>query len=159
MPADPVVYSAENFEPRPDQELVCTVSRGVFRDPVEWPSHHVFCSICIPGMPPIGTLRRREMSVSQLASAVPLVANMIAWLTMRCPRGDECCSSNCHLDSSESRNALCPDRGAQKRLLELSWPPSVRCPKRTVRCSRGFSLGADQLRDHDCVQELRCFIT
>ncbi|KAH7980584.1 hypothetical protein HPB49_017302 [Dermacentor silvarum] len=91
MPADPSVYSAETFEPRPDQELVCTVSRGVFREQVEWPCRHVFCSICIPGMPPIGTLHRREMSVSQLAPAVPLVANMIARLNVRCPRGGEGC--------------------------------------------------------------------
>ncbi|KAH7977804.1 hypothetical protein HPB49_003679 [Dermacentor silvarum] len=133
MPADPVFYSAENFEPRPDQELVCTVSRGVFRDPVERPSHHVFYSICIPGRLPMGTLCPREISVSQLVPAVPLVANMIARLNVRCPRGGEGCpvkvhmdSLKHHLDSSESRNALCPDYGSQKRPSELSWQLSER---------------------------------
>ncbi|KAH7951945.1 hypothetical protein HPB52_015625 [Rhipicephalus sanguineus] len=99
MPTDLAVYSVENFEPRPPQELVCTVCRGVYREPVECPCRHVFCSICIHGWlaysasPGSGScpLCRREMTVSQVVPVVPLVNNMIAHLTVRCPNREAGC--------------------------------------------------------------------
>ncbi|KAH7945260.1 hypothetical protein HPB49_008728 [Dermacentor silvarum] len=101
MPSEPAAYSVENFEPSPPQELVCTVCRGVYRDPVECPCRHVFCSTCIrdwlgrdmsPGSHSC-PICRREISMSQVVPVVPLVTNMIARLTVRCPNRDTGCTA------------------------------------------------------------------
>ncbi|XP_049272051.1 TNF receptor-associated factor 6 [Rhipicephalus sanguineus] len=176
MPTDLAVYSVENFEPRPPQELVCTVCRGVYREPVECPCRHVFCSICIHGWlaysasPGSGScpLCRREMTVSQVVPVVPLVNNMIAHLTVRCPNREAGCiakmtleSVNHHLETCEFNRALCPDCGAQMRASELSSHQLEQCSKRLVRCTRGccFSLLAERQRDHNCIYEMRNYIS
>ncbi|KAL1416551.1 hypothetical protein MTO96_027853 [Rhipicephalus appendiculatus] len=176
MPTDLAVYSVENFEPRPPQELVCTVCRGVYREPVECPCRHVFCSICIHGWlahsasPGSGScpLCRREMTVSQVVPVVPIVNNMIAHLTVRCPNREAGCiakmtleSVNHHLETCEFNRALCPDCGAQMRASELSSHQLEQCSKRLVRCTRGccFSLLAERQRDHNCIYEMRNYIS
>ncbi|KAH7951176.1 hypothetical protein HPB52_006127 [Rhipicephalus sanguineus] len=152
MPTDLAVYSVENFEPRPPQELVCTVSR------------------CVPASPGSGScpLCRREMTVSQVVPVVPLVNNMIAHLTVRCPNREAGCiakmtleSVNHHLETCEFNRALCPDCGAQMRASELSLHQLEQCSKRLVRCTRGccFSLLAERQRDHNCIYEMRNYIS
>lgn len=175
-PAELAVYSVENFEPRPPPELVCTVCRGVYRDPVECPCRHVFCSICIHGWlahspsPGSGScpLCRREMTLSQVVPVVPLVNNMIAHLTVRCPNKEAGCiakmtleSVNHHLETCEFSPVLCPDCGVQVLASELSSHQLEQCSKRMVRCTRGccFSLLAEQQREHNCIYEMRNYIS
>ncbi|XP_050035794.1 RING finger protein 151-like [Dermacentor andersoni] len=174
-PTDPALYSVENFEPRPPQELVCTVCLGVYRNPVECPCRHVFCSDCINGWLANSNgfggascpVCRRGVAAFQLVPVLPLVSNMIARLTVRCPNRDAGCTAkvtmetlNSHLGSCQFRRAPCPDCGSQIRPSELMAHRRERCSKRMVRCTRdcGLSLSADRLRDHSCVQEMRNYI-
>ncbi|XP_075547414.1 RING finger protein 151-like [Dermacentor variabilis] len=100
-PTDPALYSVENFEPRPPQELVCTVCLGVYRNPVECPCRHVFCSDCINGWLANSNgfggascpVCRRGVAAFQLVPVLPLVSNMIARLTVRCPNRDAGCTA------------------------------------------------------------------
>lgn len=173
MPLDPAVYSVENFEPRPNQELVCTVCRGVYREPVECPCRHVFCGDCIRGWLTRGCsgncpMCRRSVTLWQLVPVVPIVSNMIARLTVRCPNRSYGCYAkvpletlNRHVDSCEYRQVRCPDCGSPQRAGELNKHRRERCPKRMVHCTRdcGFSLPADRARGHSCVREMRHYIS
>lgn len=176
MPSEPAAYSVENFEPSPPQELVCTVCRGVYRDPVECPCRHVFCSTCIrdwlgrdmsPGSRSC-PICRREISMSQVVPVVPLVTNMIARLTVRCPNRDTGCTAkvameslSCHLETCEFRRAQCPDCAAPMLASELSTHRRESCSRRMARCRGdcGLNLGADTQGDRECVREMRCCIT
>lgn len=172
MPLDPAVYTVENFEPRPNQELVCTVCRGVYREPVECPCRHVFCGDCIRGWLTRGgtgncPMCRRSATLWQLVPVVPLVSNMIARLTVRCPNRQSGCyakvaleSLNRHVDTCEYRQVPCPECGSAQRACELTKHRRERCPKRMVHCTRdcGFSLPADRAREHSCVREMRNYI-
>ncbi|KAH7945259.1 hypothetical protein HPB49_008727 [Dermacentor silvarum] len=177
MPSEPATYSVDNFEPRPPQELVCTVCRGVYRDPVECPCRHVFCSICIHGWLALGPipgsgscpLCRREVSMSQVVPVVPLVTNMIARLTVRCPNRETGCTAkvaleslNHHLETCEFGRALCPDCGAPMLASELAAHrrECASMQQRMVRCTRDccFSLFSERERDQNCVHEMRSYI-
>uniref|UniRef100_A0A131YPM4 E3 ubiquitin-protein ligase NRDP1 n=1 Tax=Rhipicephalus appendiculatus TaxID=34631 RepID=A0A131YPM4_RHIAP len=175
LPTDAAIYSVENFEPRPPPELVCSVCLGVYRDPVECPCRHVFCSDCIHGWLVNGTglgagscpVCRQRSSPSQLMPVVPIVNNMIARLKVRCPNHATGCNArvamehlNHHIESCPHRRSPCPDCGVQMRASELSLHQRERCPKRQVRCDRGcgLSLSAERLSDHNCIQEMRNYI-
>lgn len=172
LPTDPAIYSAENFDPRPPNELMCTVCLGVYRDPVECPCRHVFCSDCINGWLENGTgfgagacpVCRRVTSATQLVPVLPLVNNLIARLTVRCPNHASGCSAkvsmeslNRHLESCPYSRTPCPDCGSPILPSELSVHQRERCSKRLVRCSRecGLNLTADRVRSHSCSQEMR----
>ncbi|XP_054926025.1 uncharacterized protein [Dermacentor andersoni] len=176
MPIEPAAYSVENFEPRPPEELVCTVCRGVYRDPVECPCRHVFCYNCIRdwlargSSPGSGScpMCRQDISASQVVPVVPLVTNMIARLMVRCPNRETGCeakvameSLNCHLDTCQFRQVQCSDCAAPMAASELFRHQRESCSKRMVRCRRdcGLSLRADTERDHDCVRQMRDYIT
>ncbi|XP_070392957.1 uncharacterized protein [Dermacentor albipictus] len=176
MPIEPAAYSVENFEPRPPEELVCSVCRGVYRDPVECPCRHVFCHNCIrhwlargssPGSGSCPTCGQ-DISASQVVPVVPLVTNMIARLTVRCPNRETGCkakvameSLNCHMDTCQFRRVQCADCAAPMAASELFRHQRESCSKRMVRCRRdcGLSLRADTERDHDCVRQMRDYIT
>lgn len=172
MPLDPAVYSVENFEPRPSQELVCTVCRGVYREPVECPCRHVFCGDCIRGWLTRGgtgncPMCRRSTTLWQLVPVVPIVTNMICRLTVRCPNRNHGCFAkialetlNRHVETCEFRQVPCPECGLPQRAGEVSKHRRERCPKRMVHCTRdcGFSLPADRAHEHSCVREMRHYI-
>lgn len=171
MPSEPAAYSVENFEPSPPQELVCTVCRGVYRDPVECPCRHVFCSTCIRDMSPGSSscpICHRAISVSQVVPVVPLVTNMIARLTVRCPNRETGCTAkvameslSCHLETCEFRRAQCPDCATPMLASELSTHRRESCSRRMARCRGdcGLNLGADAQSDRECVREMRYCIT
>ncbi|XP_075547588.1 uncharacterized protein LOC142582051 isoform X2 [Dermacentor variabilis] len=176
MPIEPAAFAVENFEPRPPEELVCTVCRGVYRDPVECPCRHVFCHNCIRdwlargSSPGSGScpMCRQEISASQVVPVVPLVTNMIARLTVRCPNRETGCkakvamgSLNCHMDTCQFRRVQCADCAAPMVASELFRHQRESCSKRMVRCRRdcGLSLRADTERDHDCIRQMRDYIT
>ncbi|XP_070392953.1 TNF receptor-associated factor 6-like isoform X2 [Dermacentor albipictus] len=177
MPSDAATYCVENFEPRPPQELVCTVCKGVYRDPVEGPCRHVFCSICINGWLAVGTipgtgscpLCRREMSASQVVPVVPLVNNMIARLTIRCPNRETGCSAkvaleslNHHLETCEFGRVLCPNCEApmSTSAMPAHWRECVALQQPLMRCTSDccFSLFSERQRDHNCIHEMRIYI-
>ncbi|KAH8023275.1 hypothetical protein HPB51_011718 [Rhipicephalus microplus] len=175
LPTDASVYSVDNFEPRPPQELVCSVCLGVYREPVECPCRHVFCSDCIHGWLVNGTglgagscpVCRQRCTPSQLTPVVPIVNNMIARLNVRCPNHGIGCNArvamealNRHIESCPHRRSPCPDCGVQMRTSELSVHQREQCPKRQVHCDQGcgLSVSAERLVDHNCIQELRNYI-
>lgn len=176
LPTDATIYSVENFDPRPPPELVCSVCLGVYRDPVECPCRHVFCSECIHGWLANGTglgagscpVCRQRSSPSQLMPVVPIVNNMIARLNVRCPNHATGCNAkvamedlNRHIETCPHRRVPCTNCGVQMRASELSVHQRERCSKRPVRCDRGcgLSLSAERLPDHNCIQEMRNYIT
>ncbi|KAL1482085.1 hypothetical protein MTO96_015116 [Rhipicephalus appendiculatus] len=151
----------------PPKRLCAPICQGVFRDPVECPCRHVFCSACITGYmacaPSICPICDKEVTASQLVPVVPIVVDMIAKLKVKClQRGEGCTAKvdldclNDHLKTCEFNRAVCESCGAEMLCSALSWHRSEQCQKRLVRCSRrcGFYVRADELPDHDCKQAI-----
>lgn len=165
LPADPLLYSVDNFDPRPSEELVCTVCRGVFRQPVECPCRHVFCRSCIGQWLQLQTscpVCRQETVPSSIVPVLPLVSNLVARLTTRCPNsGCEKKMSLEHLQrhakNCEWRRLQCPDCENHFRADAFTEHRRDRCPRRLVRCSAqcGFDVRAEELPIHDCCTEMK----
>ncbi|KAL1475582.1 hypothetical protein MTO96_003556 [Rhipicephalus appendiculatus] len=155
----------EDYDPRPYEELICTVCHSVLRDPVECPCRHVFCRRCI-----YEWIRKdnscpvcRKRNVTALTPVPPFVRNMVNRLKVKCRNAG--CNARMpaesflhHMSACEFHEVSCPHEACeyrcQRRLLESHMK---QCLLREVVCEKdcGLVLIRGRLKSHSCVDELK----
>ena len=141
-------YDVERFSPQNvDEELICTICRGVLEDPLQFPScEHAFCASCIHGWLhrqlscPID---RNHVTALQLKPVPRILKNLLSKLLISCENQSFGCTANVRLDGLQSHLVTC----------EFN-------PKRPVPCHQGCGLvvAFDEMKEHNCVRELNNII-
>lgn len=159
----------ENFDPLPDEELICSICRCVFYDPVECPCRHVYCRTCISSWlsrRKTCPVCRKRASTSKLQTVVPIIKNMIMKLTIHCPNIERGCKqkialeaydshiANCDYGIVQCKNANCKENFIRK---DMSKHELKECKYRTVKCRQYCSLmvPVNLIKSHSCVEELK----
>lgn len=164
------VFELDNFEPLPSEELVCSICRGVFYDPVKCPCNHVFCRPCItPWLSSNSNcpVCRKFTLNSCLTQVVPLVNNMIMNLTMHCQYAKSGCKSlirlRCYMSHVQQclyepvmcKNKSCVEIVMRKNLTEHE----QKCPFKVIKCQRcNLNISAKKIMRHNCVKRLQGLI-
>lgn len=155
----------EDYDPKPDEELICVICHSVLSEPVECHCRHVFCRRCISEW-----VRKnnscpvcRKRAVSAFMPTLPLVQNMVNRLKVKC-RNSGCDarvpaeSFANHVNSCEFHEVGCPHEACEHRCARRELESHVRqCPLREVTCEQGCGLvlTRDRLKTHSCVEELK----
>lgn len=154
----------EDYDPVPDEELICIICRSVLREPVECHCRHVFCLRCITEWVrknnncPV--CHKRAVSFQP---ALPLIRNMINRLKVKCRNAG--CNARvpaesfaAHLTTCEYHEVSCPHEACEHRCLRHLLESHVKeCPLHEVVCENGCGmvLTRDRLGTHSCVCELK----
>uniref|UniRef100_V5IIM4 Putative zinc ion binding protein n=1 Tax=Ixodes ricinus TaxID=34613 RepID=V5IIM4_IXORI len=158
--------SLEDYDPAPDEELICVVCHSVLQEPVECRCRHVFCRRCIHEWLHKNSscpVCRKRVLASSLVPALPLVQNMVSRLKVKCRSpgcGARVAVENyvAHMNACEFGEAPCPHEACEHRCPRRDLEDHVKtCPRREVACELGCDsvLSADQLTAHSCVEELK----
>ncbi|KAF8792971.1 uncharacterized protein LOC129968623 [Argiope bruennichi] len=161
-------YQADNFDPPPDEELICSVCRSVFCDPVQSPCNHVFCRTCINRWLesnrncPICRKRTTKYTVQEV---VPIVKNMIMKLTLYCHNKEKGCKEKFTLESCEGHLKVCSYekvRCSNKPCRELLMRKDLEdhelnnCLYRYIRCQTcTLKLSPNGHIKHNCIKDLK----
>ncbi|OQR75996.1 E3 ubiquitin-protein ligase NRDP1-like [Tropilaelaps mercedesae] len=127
-----------------DEELVCPICSGVLQEPVHTPQcEHAFCKECIHNWidrKPSCPIDRSAITIQQLKPVPRILRTLLARLTLSCKYAEHGCTDVVKLDGLEAHEAAC----------EFN-------PGRPVTCTEGCNLviPKDELRDHNCIKELR----
>ncbi|XP_037570887.1 RING finger protein 151 isoform X2 [Dermacentor silvarum] len=155
----------EDYDPRPDEELICVICHSVLREPVECPCRHVFCRRCISEW-----VRKnnscpvcRKRAISAFTPALPLIQNMVNRLKVKCRNAG--CDARVpaesfanHTSVCEFHEVICPHEACEHRCQRCMLESHVKqCPLREVTCDKGCGivLTRDRLNTHSCVDELK----
>lgn len=161
-------YHVDNFDPPPDEELVCSVCRGVFCDPVQSPCNHVFCRNCLTKW--LETSRtcpicRKRTTRSSVQEVVPLIRNMILKLSLHCRNSENGCSERFSLEGCESHMKVCTYemvRCKNRPCVMMFMRKDIKehelkgCPHRYVRCKTcHLKVSSRESSSHDCIKALK----
>lgn len=157
--------SLEDYDPRPDEELICVICHSVLHEPVECHCRHVFCRRCITEW-----VRKnnscpvcRKRAIAAFMPALPLLQNMLSHLKVKCrnvgcnarvPRE----SYVSHVNTCEFHEVGCPHEACEHRCPRRALDSHVaQCPLRQVTCDQGCGLvlTKGRLQAHSCVDELK----
>ncbi|XP_054720480.1 uncharacterized protein LOC129230097 isoform X2 [Uloborus diversus] len=161
-------YQVENFDPPADEELICSICRAIFCDPVQCPCNHVFCRACITKWLQTNKncpVCRKRATRSSIQDVVPLIKNMILKLILRCKNSENGCDEKFSLEACEThmraclyqmvkcKNPSCPEHLLRK---EIEDHERDKCLFRCFKCST-CSLNISKLtpRKHSCVKDLQ----
>lgn len=155
----------EDYDPRPDEELICVICHSVLHEPVECHCRHVFCRRCITEW-----VRKnnscpvcRKRAIAAFMPALPLIQNMISHLKVKC-RNAGCGarvpkeSYASHVNSCEFHEVGCPHEACEHRCARRALESHVaQCPLRQVTCDQGCGLvlTKGRLEAHSCLDELK----
>lgn len=140
-------FEVQRFQGDIDEELICSICSGVLEDPKQAPScEHAFCAECI-----MEWLRRRQtcpvdripVSINELKPVPRITKNLLARLEIKCDNEEFGCQTVVKLD-----------------LLPMHLKECEHNPKKPVSCTQGCGLTVpkDEMRDHNCVKELRTLV-
>ncbi|XP_022664110.1 E3 ubiquitin-protein ligase NRDP1-like isoform X2 [Varroa jacobsoni] len=127
-----------------DEELVCPICSGVLQEPVHTPQcEHAFCKECIHNWidrKPSCPIDRSAITIQELKPVPRILRTLLSRLTLSCKFAEHGCTEVVKLDRLESHETVC----------EFN-------PGRPVTCTEGCDLviPKDELRDHNCIKELR----
>ncbi|UYV74383.1 RNF41 [Cordylochernes scorpioides] len=152
-------YDITRFHGEVDEELICPICSGVLEEPLQksLASHlpyfqapqceHAFCKECIEewvsrGQPSC-PVDRHTMTASELQPVPRILRNLLARLSISCDNLLHGCTAVVKLDRLAAHREECPHN-----------------PKRPVACDKGCGLviPKDELKDHNCVRELRSVV-
>ncbi|KAJ9579933.1 hypothetical protein L9F63_004406 [Diploptera punctata] len=137
-------FEVNRFQGEVDEELVCPICSGVLEDPLQAPvCEHAFCRACIQewiSRQPTCPVDRQPITSAQLRPVPRILRNLLSRKSFHRDYG---CTSVMKLDSLSSHLEECEHN-----------------PKRPVPCEQGCGLviPKDELKDHNCVKELRALI-
>ncbi|XP_063240199.1 E3 ubiquitin-protein ligase NRDP1 isoform X2 [Bacillus rossius redtenbacheri] len=140
-------FELNRFQGEVDEELVCSICSGVLEDPLQAPvCEHAFCRGCIQewiSRQPTCPVDRQPITSAQLRPVPRILRNLLSRLCITCDNAGHGCGCVVKLDSLASHLVECEHN-----------------PKRPVPCEQGCGLviPKDELRDHNCVRELRALI-
>lgn len=140
-------YDVVRFRGEVDEELICPICSGVLEEPLQVPGcEHVFCSRCIQewlSRQPTCPVDRLQVSTADLKPVPRIVRNLLCRLVIACDNVRYGCSVEVKLDALSYHLAECEHN-----------------PTRPVPCKQGCGLviPKDELKDHNCVRELRSLI-
>ncbi|XP_035216202.1 RING finger protein 151-like, partial [Stegodyphus dumicola] len=164
-------FQTEHFEPPPDDELICSVCRGVFCEPVQCPCHHVFCRACITKW--LQTNRncpvcRKRATNYCIEEVVPLIRNMIMKLTLHCRNSEHGCREKFALEGCENhmkeciyemvrcKNKPCRHECFRKDIADHELNG---CLHRYVRCETCcMKISSVSPNSHDCIRDLKLLL-
>ncbi|GFT31797.1 e3 ubiquitin-protein ligase PDZRN3-B [Trichonephila clavipes] len=161
-------YQVDYFDPPPDEELICSICRSVFCDPVQSPCNHVFCRSCINKWLennrncPICRKRTTRYTVQEV---LPLIKNMIMKLNLRCHNMERGCEEKFPLEASEAHlkvcvyeTVRCGNRPCKEMLFRKDMPDHElkNCPHRYIRCQTCcLKVQSVQPDKHNCIKALK----
>ncbi|GBN79593.1 E3 ubiquitin-protein ligase PDZRN3-B, partial [Araneus ventricosus] len=177
-------YQVDNFDPPPDEELICSVCRSVFCDPVQSPicsvcrsvfcdpvqspCNHVFCRSCINKWLesnrncPICRKRTTKYTVQEV---VPIVKNMIMKLILYCHNKEKGCEEKFPLESCEAHLKVCVyeivrcnNKPCKEMLMrkDLEDHELNKCLHRYIRCQNCcLKISSIGPAKHNCVKALK----
>lgn len=158
--------SLEDYDPAPDEELICVICHSVLQEPVECRCRHVFCKRCINEWLHKNSscpVCRKRVLASSVVPALPLIQNMVSRLKVKC-RSVGCTAKVAvenyptHMGVCEFSEAPCPHDLCEHRCLRRDLEDHIKtCPHRAVTCELGCGsvLPANQLTSHSCMEELK----
>ncbi|KAK9499520.1 hypothetical protein O3M35_002543 [Rhynocoris fuscipes] len=138
-------FEINRFTGEVDDELLCPICSGVLEEPLQAPAcEHAFCSACIHewiSRQPTCPVDRQ--SITQLRPVPRILRNLLARLSITCDNAMYGCQAVLKLDALSSHLSECEHN-----------------PKKPVPCEQGCGLiiPMDELKDHNCVRELRALI-
>uniref|UniRef100_A0A0B6ZB44 E3 ubiquitin-protein ligase NRDP1 n=1 Tax=Arion vulgaris TaxID=1028688 RepID=A0A0B6ZB44_9EUPU len=141
-------FELGRFEEEVDEELICPICSCVLEDPLQAPQcEHAFCSTCIHEWlrrQPTCPVDRSTITPNQLKIVPRILRNLLSRLTISCDYKSNGCTSLVKLDSLSSHLQDCEYN-----------------PKKPVQCDKGCGLVVpkDEFQDHNCVKELRNFMS
>ncbi|XP_070580265.1 protein rtoA-like [Ptychodera flava] len=161
-------YDTEKFVNPPDVELVCCICQGVLDMPVETPCRHVFCKTCIETWlntnSSCPTCRKRFTGRAKLQPVLPIVANMINKMLMKCDYAEHGCSEGIqlehhalHVKHCEFEPIDCWNAGCDKKILRRErYEHEKECMYSSVRCENGCGciIIKKDAPTHDCIKLL-----
>ncbi|KAH8300410.1 hypothetical protein KR018_004497 [Drosophila ironensis] len=162
-------YDVNRFQGEVDEELTCPICSGVLEDPLQVcfvcicrpPSslayflfiplqavmcEHAFCRGCINEWltrQPTCPVDRNALTTANLRAVPRILRNLLSRLSITCDNAPFGCAAVLKLDAYNSHLEEC-----------------IHNPKRPFPCEKGcgFDIPKDELKDHNCVRELRTLI-
>lgn len=140
-------YDINRFQGDVDEELVCPICTGVLEEPLQAPQcEHAFCASCINEWltrQPTCPVDRNPITPNQLKPVPRITRNLLSRLYIACDNASYGCTSVIRLDMLQSHLQECEHN-----------------PKKPVMCEQGcgLTIPKDELKDHNCVKELRCLV-
>lgn len=140
-------FELNRFQGDVDEELVCPICSGVLEDPLQAPvCEHAFCRSCIQewiSRQPTCPVDRQHITSAQLRQVPRILRNLLSRLSINCDNAQYGCTRTLKLDSLAAHLEECEHN-----------------PKRPLPCEQGCGLiiPKDELKDHNCVKELRALI-
>ncbi|EEB17619.1 RING finger protein, putative [Pediculus humanus corporis] len=140
-------YDIGRFQGEVDEELLCPICTGVLEDPIQAPScEHAFCRGCINewvSRQPTCPVDRLVITSAHLRPVPRITRNLLSRLNINCDNALYGCSSVLKLNDLANHVEEC----------EFN-------PKRPIPCDLGCGLviPKDEIKDHNCVKELRALI-
>lgn len=137
-------YDLCRFQGEVDEELICPVCSGVLEEPLQAPEcEHAFCQDCIGqwlSRQATCPVDRQPITSAQLKPVPRILRNLLSRLQLSCDNAQFGCTAVVKLDCLAAHREACEHN-----------------PRRPVPCDQGCGLviPKDQLKDHNCVKELR----
>ncbi|KAK6166254.1 hypothetical protein SNE40_022999 [Patella caerulea] len=141
-------YEVHRFQGEVDEELICPICSCVLEDPLQSPQcEHAFCAACIHEWltrQPTCPVDRSPIMPNQLKPVPRILRNLLSRLMIACDNANYGCTSVVKLDMLQTHIQECEHN-----------------PKKPVQCESGCGLiiPKDELKDHNCVRELRSAMT
>ncbi|CAH1112586.1 unnamed protein product [Psylliodes chrysocephalus] len=140
-------FELNRFQGEVDEELVCPICSEVLEDPIQAPvCEHTFCKTCITewiSRQPTCPVDRQILTSPQLRQVPRIIRNLLSRLCLTCDNAQYGCTRVLKLDALPAHLEECEHN-----------------PKRPLPCEQGCGLiiPKDELKDHNCVKELRALI-
>ncbi|CAG9830505.1 unnamed protein product [Diabrotica balteata] len=140
-------FEINRFQGTVDEELVCPICSGVLEDPIQaLVCEHAFCKACITewiSRQPTCPVDRQIVTSPQLRPVPRIIRNLLSRLCITCDNAQYGCTRVLKLDALTAHLEECEHN-----------------PKRPLPCEQGCGLiiPKDELKDHNCVKELRALI-
>lgn len=139
-------FEVARFKEEVDEELLCPICSGVLEDPVQALCEHAFCMSCISmwlSRQPTCPIDRQPILQSQLKPVPRILRNLLARLYIACDNAGHGCTVVVKLDLLAAHLLECDHN-----------------PKKPVPCEQGCgqTIPKDELKDHNCVRELRSLV-
>jgi len=138
----------KRFEGDVDEELLCPVCSEVLEDPLQAPAcEHAFCAACITewlSRQQTCPVDRQPIHTAQLKPVPRILRTLLAKLQVSCSNKEHGCGAVVRLELLASHTEECQHN-----------------PKRPIPCTSGCGLVVpkDELKEHNCVRELRALIS
>lgn len=140
-------FELTRFQGEVDEELICPICSGVLEDPIQaLVCEHAFCKACITewiSRQPTCPVDRQIVTSPQLRQVPRIIRNLLSRLCITCDNAQYGCTRVLKLDALATHLEECEHN-----------------PKRPLPCEQGCGLiiPKDELKDHNCVKELRALI-